>query len=387
VPDTYFKPNLEENPKMTARLFQPMSMRTLNLANRVVIGPMCQYSAVDGCTQAWHSIHLGQLALGNPGMLIVEATGVEPRGRISHGCVGLYDGATEASLGRTLRDIRSVCATPIGLQLGHAGRKASSGRPWEGGRLIPIDAGGWERVAPSAVPVTEDEPPPRALERDELPQLIEAFVAATRRADRIGFDAIELHAAHGYLLHQFLSPIANHREDDYGGTLANRMRFPLEVIAAVRAAWPAHKPLGVRISATDWIEGSGWHVPQAVEFSQRCAQLGVDWMDVSSGGISPKQQIQTGPGYQVPFAEAVRSGLSIPVMTVGLITEPQQAENILAEGKADLIGIARGALYDPRWVWRAAEALGGKVDAARQFWRSSPQGRAVVFNEVRYGQR
>ncbi len=372
---------------MSARLFESLSLRSLTLSNRVVIAPMCQYSAVDGRTQPWHSIHLGGLALGNPGLLIVEATGVEARGRISHGCVGLYDDPTEDSLAHTLREIRSVSATPIALQLGHAGRKASSSRPWEGGRLLEIGAGGWERIAPSAIPISDDEPPPRALDRDELPALVKAFVDASLRANRIGFDALELHAAHGYLLHQFLSPIANQREDDYGGSLANRMRFPLEVVAAVRAAWPAHKPLGVRISATDWVEGSGWDVAQAVEFSQRCAQLGVDWMDVSSGGVSPRQQVRLGPGYQVPFAEAVRSGLSIPVMAVGLITEPQQAEAILAEGKADLIGIARSALYDPRWVWRAAEVLGGTVDAARQFWRSTPRGKPAIFQEARHGQR
>jgi 2,4-dienoyl-CoA reductase-like NADH-dependent reductase (Old Yellow Enzyme family) len=372
---------------MTAKLFQSLSMRSLTLSNRVVIAPMCQYSAVEGCAQPWHTIHLGQLALGNPGLLIIEATAVERRGRISPGCTGLYNDATEESMGRTLREVRSVSATPIAVQLGHAGRKASSGRPWDGGKLITPEAGGWVRVAPSAVPVSDDEPPPRALERDEMAALVASFVDATQRADRIGFDGVELHAAHGYLLHQFLSPVANHREDDYGGSLANRMRFPLEVIAAVRAALPAHKPLGIRISATDWIEGSGWDVPQAVEFSQRCAQLGVDWIHVSSGGISPKQQIRLGPGYQVPFAESVRSGLSIPVIAVGLITEPQQAEAILAEGKADLIGIARAALHDPRWVWRAAEALGGQVNAARQYWRCTPRGKPVVFNEVRHGQR
>jgi 2,4-dienoyl-CoA reductase-like NADH-dependent reductase (Old Yellow Enzyme family) len=372
---------------MTARLFESLSMRSLTLPNRVVIAPMCQYSAVDGRTQPWHAIHLGQLALGNPGLLIMEATAVEPRGRISPGCVGLYDDASEESLAQTVRDVRSVSATPLALQLGHAGRKASSSRPWEGGKLLPVGAGGWERVAPSAIPVGEDEPSPTALTREDLEALIAAFVDATRRAERIGFDAIELHAAHGYLLHQFLSPIANQREDEYGGALAHRMRFPLEVIAAVRAAWPAHKPLGVRISATDWIEGSGWDVPQAVEFSKLCAQLGVDWMDVSSGGVSPRQQIRLGPGYQVPFAEAVRSGLSIPVMAVGLITDAQQAEAILSEGKADLIGIARAALYDPRWVWRAAEVLGGSVDAARQYWRCTPRGKPVVFGEIRHGQR
>lgn len=372
---------------MTVQLFEPLSLRSIRLPNRVVIAPMCQYSAIDGRAQAWHTAHLGQLALSGAGLLILEATAVEPRGRITPGCLGLYDDACESALEGVLKVIRSVAPIPLAIQLSHAGRKASSGRPWEGGALIPADQGGWKPIAPSSVPLKESEAAPDALSREDLDRLRDQFVAAASRADRLGFDAVEVHAAHGYLLHQFLSPVANQRADEFGGSLDNRMRFPLEVLAAVRSAWPAHKALGVRLSATDWIDTSSWQLTEAIEFARRCETLGVDWIDVSSAGISPQQKIVLGPGYQVPFAKAIREAVRIPVMTVGLITEPKQAEQILAEGNADMIGLARAMLYDPRWVWHAAAALGAQVPAPRQYWRSQPREHPTLFGDIRTAQR
>ncbi|HLS57400.1 MAG TPA: NADH:flavin oxidoreductase/NADH oxidase [Zeimonas sp.] len=372
-------------------LFTPFRLRSLTLPNRVVVSPMCQYSAVDGRAQPWHAVHLGQFAIGGAGLVFVEATAVEPAGRISPGCLGLYDDATEAALGEVLRALRSVGRTAIGIQLGHAGRKASSGRPWEGGQQIPADAGGWVPVAPSAVAISDREAPPRALERDEMDALKARFVDAVLRADRLGLDAIEVHGAHGYLLHEFLSPLANRREDEYGGSLENRMRWPLEVFAAMRAAWPAHKPMGIRLSATDWRDdlpaAQRFDLPDAVEFSRRCAAIGADWIDVSSGGISPQQNVRVGPGYQVPFAEAIRREAKVPVIAVGLITEPRQAEEIVASGQADLVALARAMLRNPHWTWEAAAALGAGVEAPRQYWRSLPREHPQLFGTTVFGQR
>lgn len=353
---------------------------------------MCQYSAVEGRAQPWHTVHLGHLAIGGAGLLLIEASAVEPAGRITHGDLGLYDDATEEALAHALQTVRSVSQVPIGIQLAHAGRKASSARPWEGGKLIDVDSGGWRRVAPSAVPVSDGEAAPHALERDELDALKLRFVEAVQRADRLGIDAVEVHAAHGYLLHQFLWPLSNRREDEYGGTLENRMRWPLEIIAAMRAAWPAHKPLGVRLSATDWRDDLAatqrFDLPDAVSFARACAQLGVDWIDVSSGGISPLQKVRLEPGYQVPFAETIRREVpGTHVMAVGLITEPRHAEEIVASGKADLVAIARAMLYDARWPWHAAAELGAKVDAPRQYWRSEPRDHPGLFGDTSHGQR
>jgi NADPH2 dehydrogenase len=336
-------------------------------------------------------VHLGQFAIGGAGLLVIEATAVEPAGRISPGCLGLYDDATEAALADVLHALRSVSRIPIGIQLGHAGRKGSSGRPWEGGQQIPAEAGGWTTVAPSAVPVGEHEAAPRALGRDELDALKGRFVDAVLRADRLGLDAIEVHGAHGYLLHQFLSPLANRREDEYGGSLENRMRWPLEVFAAMRAAWPAHKPMGMRVSATDWLDAlpaaERFDLPDAITFARRCAAIGADWIDVSSGGISPQQNVRLGPGYQVPFAEAIRREAKVPVIAVGLITEPRQAEDIVASGKADMVALARGLLRNPHWAWEAAAALGASVEAPRQYWRSQPREHPQLFGPTTFGQR
>ena len=371
---------------MTSQLFTPFSLRGLTLPNRVVVSPMCQYSAHEGDATDWHRIHLGNLALSGAGLLILEATAVEPIGRITHGCLGLYSDANERALGTVLEQVRQYSAIPIAVQLAHAGRKGSSARPWEGGHQIPAAQGGWLTAAPSARSHGANEEPPAALDDAGLARIRDAFVESARRADRIGVDAIELHVAHGYLLHQFLSPLANQRTDAYGGSLENRMRFPLEVYDAVRAVWPAQKPLGIRVSATDWVEG-GWDLDQTLVFAAALKARGCDWLDVSSGGVSPLQKIPLGPGYQMPFARAVRAATGIVTMGVGLITEAQQAEDIVAQGDADLVALARALLWDPRWPWHAAAALGAQVQAAPQYWRSEPRGVGKVFAGAQVGQR
>jgi 2,4-dienoyl-CoA reductase-like NADH-dependent reductase (Old Yellow Enzyme family) len=369
-----------------SQLFSPIRLRSLELPNRIVVSPMCQYSALDGRAQTWHTIHYGQLAISGAGMLLVEATAVEPAGRITHGCLGIYDDDCEEAMGWLLSAVREVSPIRIGIQIGHAGRKGSSGRPWEGGQLIAPDAGGWHTGGPSAVPHLEHETAPREFTREDLQALKACFVDAVERANRLGFESVEVHSAHGYLLHQFLSPISNRRDDEYGGSLENRMRFPLEVFAAMRAAWPAQKPIGVRASCTDWVEG-GWDLASTVEYAKRLEKLGADWLDASSGGASPKQKITAGPGYQVPFAEALRKELKMPVMAVGMITEPQQAEGIVASGKADMVALGRAMLGDPRWPWRAAAALGASVHAPRQYWRAPPSGSRTAFGATTFGAR
>lgn len=363
---------------MTSPLFAPLSLRSLSLPNRIVVSPMCQYAARDGDATDWHLMHLGQLAFSGAGMLIVEATGVELTGRISPGCLALASDANEAALARVVAAVRRYAHMPLAIQLGHAGRKASSQLPWEGGRNLPIAAGGWQTVAPSPIPHDAGDSVPRALDDDGIQCVVQAFAMAARRAARAGFDAIELHMAHGYLLHQFLSPLANQRTDDYGGSLENRMRLPLEVFAAARAAWPADKPLGVRISATDWVDG-GWDIEQSVILAQALRRLGCDWIDVSSGGLSPRQKIPLGPGYQVPLAERVRRETGLPVIAVGMITEPRQAESIIASGSADMVALARGLLWNPHWPWQAAAELGANVDVPPQYWRSLPAGARPIF--------
>ena len=371
---------------MTSPLFAPIRLRDLTLPNRIIVSPMCQYSAEEGSAVDWHLIHLGQLSLGGPAMLFVEATGVEAIGRITPGCLGLYSDANERALDRVLTAVRKYSPIALGIQLAHAGRKGSSEVPWRGGQLIPADRGGWRPVAPSAVPITPEEAPPEALDRTGLKRVRDAFVASTRRAQRLGFDAIELHSAHGYLLHEFLSPISNRRDDEYGGSRENRMRFPLEVFGAVREAWPAEKPLGVRISSTDWIEG-GWDIADSVAYAAELKHRGCDWIDCSSGGISPQQKIALGPGYQVPFARRIRAEVGIATVGVGLITDTKQAEAIVASGDADMVALARAMLYDPRWAWHAAATLGGQVHGPQQYWRSPPREAGPIFGETKVGQR
>ena len=371
---------------MTSALFQPLKLRELQLPNRIMISPMCQYSATEGNASDWHLIHLGQLALGGVGLLCIEATAVEAIGRITPACLGLYSDENESALRRVLAALRHYGDTPLAIQLAHAGRKASSYAPCDGGKLIAREAGRWEPIAPSALAFSETEPAPREMNAADLARVREAFVQAAQRSARLGIDAIELHAAHGYLLHEFLSPLSNRRGDSYGGSLENRMRFPLEVFAAVRAVWPAAKPLGVRISASDWIEG-GWDLAQSIEFARRLKAAGCDWIDASSGGLAPGQKIALGPGYQVPFAEAIRKEVGITTIAVGLITEPKQAEDIIASGRADMVALARGMLYEPHWAWRAAAELGGELRAPKQYWRAPSRGAEAIFRSAKVGQR
>lgn len=367
-------------------LFSPIGLGRLTLANRIVIAPMCEYSADNGKATDWHMIHLGHLALSGAGLLITEATAVEPGGRITPADLGLWDDETEQSIDKVLQAIRRYSPIRMGIQLAHAGRKASSAAPWEGGSQLPLDRGGWVCDAPSAVAYKDGELPPRALDRAGLDRVRDAFAQAARRAGRLGFDTIEVHAAHGYLLHQFLSPLANQRSDEYGGSLENRMRFPLEVFDAVRAAFGAGKPVGVRVSATDWVDG-GWDIEQTIAFAQALKARGCDYIDVSSGGMSPAQKIPLSPGYQVPFAERVKRETGLPTMAVGLITEPQHANEIIAQGKADMVSLARGMLYDPRWPWHAAAQLGAQVQAPQQYWRSQPRELKELFFNASFGQR
>ncbi|HEX4418368.1 MAG TPA: NADH:flavin oxidoreductase/NADH oxidase [Kofleriaceae bacterium] len=363
------------------KLFSSLALRDLTLANRVVVSPMCQYSADHGQATAWHMIHLGSLALSGAGLLCIEATAVEADGRITPADLGLYDDATEAALRPILAAIRQHSKIPVAMQLAHAGRKASCALPWEGGKQLAAADGGWTTSSASALAFHADESPPLALDPTGMARVRDAFAAAARRADRLGIDAIEVHAAHGYLLHQFLSPIANHRTDGYGGSLANRLRFPLEVFEAIRAAFPAGKPVGVRVSASDWIDG-GWDIDQTIAFARELQQRGVDWIDASSGGISPAQKIAVGPGYQVPFADAIKQATGVTTMAVGMITDPQQAEDLIASGKADLVALARAMLYDARWPWHAAAALGAHVDGPPQYWRAPPAEHARLFGNA-----
>jgi 2,4-dienoyl-CoA reductase-like NADH-dependent reductase (Old Yellow Enzyme family) len=367
-------------------LFSPIELRGLKLKNRIMVSPMCQYSADDGVATDWHFTHINSLALSGAAMFCIEATHVEAIGRITPGCLGLYSDACEAALKQILSSVRKHSTAAVGMQLAHAGRKASSARPWDGGQLIPESQGGWQTVAPSALPHKEGEAAPLALDAAGLKRIRDAFVDCAKRADRLGIDALELHGAHGYLLHQFLSPIANQRTDQYGGSLANRMRFPLEVFDAVREAFPHDKPIGMRVSSTDWVEG-GWDLAQTIEFVKELKTRGIDWIDASSGGVSPKQKIPLGPGYQVPFAEAVKRETGVTTIAVGLITEAKQAEAILADGKADMVALARAMLYDPRWGWHAAAELGGQVDAPPQYWRSQPSTQKELFGKTTFGAR
>jgi 2,4-dienoyl-CoA reductase-like NADH-dependent reductase (Old Yellow Enzyme family) len=370
-----------------SHLFEPLQLGHLRLANRIVVAPMCQYSAQEGNATDWHRIHLGQLALSGAGLLVLEATAVSAVGRISPQDLGLYSDANEAALADVLASVRAHAPIAVAIQLGHAGRKGSSRAPWDGGKQIrPGAPQGWTTEAPSAVPHAEGEVPPAALDAVGLARVRDAFAQASRRAARLGIDGIELHAAHGYLLHQFLSPIANKRTDAYGGNLENRMRFPLEVFDAVRAAFPAERPVWVRVSGTDWVPG-GWDLPDTVAFAQALQARGCAAIHVSSGGVSPAQKIALGPGYQVPFAQRIKEATGLPTIAVGLITEPEQAEAIVREGRADAVALARAMLYEPRWPWHAAARLGGQVVAPRQYWRSEPREHRGLFIGLHYGQR
>jgi 2,4-dienoyl-CoA reductase-like NADH-dependent reductase (Old Yellow Enzyme family) len=356
-----------------SKLFSPYTLGPLALDNRVVIAPMCQYSANDGMPSDWHMIHLGHMALSGAALLILEATSVTPEGRITPSDLGLWSDAHAAALAPVVQSIRNHSPIKLGIQLAHAGRKASTAVPWEGNaHIAPGAPGGWQTVAPSALPYEEGETTPLALDAAGMARIRDGFVAAAQRAHALGFELIEVHGAHGYLLHQFMSPLSNQRSDQYGGSLENRIRFPLEVFAAIRAAVPATMAVGMRISATDWVDG-GWDIEQSVRLAQELEKLGCDFIHVSSGALSPQQKIPVGPNYQIGFAERIKRETSMPTIGVGLITEAEQAEQIIVDGQADLVGLARAMLFNPRWPWHAAARLGAQVSAPPQYLRSQPR--------------
>ena len=358
----------------------------LTLSNRIVIAPMCQYSAIGGLANDWHLSHWASLLNSGAGLFTIEATAVSPEGRITPGCLGLWDDATAHALGDHLARARRLAPpVPVCIQLSHAGRKASSEVPWRGGMLIAADQGGWTPLAPSALPHLPLEAAPRELTRDDIARIVADFVAAARRAAALGIEAVELHSAHGYLLHQFLSPVSNQRTDEYGGSFDNRIRFPMEVFSAVRQAFGG--VLGMRVSATDWVDG-GWTPDETAELARRLKAAGAQYVHVSSAGVSPQQKIPVGPEYQVPLARDVRRAAGLTTIAVGLITEAQQAEAVLQRGDADLIALARAFLYQPRWGWQAAAALQAQVQATPAYWRCLPREAAGVFGpEARIGMR
>ncbi|MEM7744991.1 MAG: NADH:flavin oxidoreductase/NADH oxidase [Pseudomonadota bacterium] len=356
------------------RLFDPIKLRGVEIPNRITVAPMCQYTAQDGVPGNWHLVHLGQFAISGPGLVFTEATGVEEEGRITLGCTGLWNDTQEEAWRPVVEFFRAYGASKIGIQLAHAGRKASTDLPWKGGKPLSAEQGAWQTVGPSAEPYGDGWHTPAELGDNSLKRVREAFVSATERSIRLDFDVIELHSAHGYLLHQFLSPVSNTRTDQYGGSLENRMRFPLEVFDACRAIWPEEKPMGVRFSATDWVDGSSWGIEEAVTYTKALLDHGCDFVDVSSGGNSPAQAIKVGPGYQTIFAAEIKRQVpAMTVMAVGKITEAHQAEHILQTNQADMVALARGITYDSRWAWHAAEALGDQRAAfPAQYARSHP---------------
>lgn len=360
---------------MTSALFSPFSLRDLTLPNRIVVSPMCQNSAVDGLPQPWHAMHLGSLAVSGAALLIVEATAVEAAGRITIDDLGLYDDAQEAALTKLVADIRSYSDIAIGVQLGHAGRKSSTRSPNDGRfRSIVLDEGegAWTTFAPSPIAFGDGWPAPQSLDQAGLARVRAAYVQAAQRADRIGFDLIELHAAHGYLLSQFLSPLSNRRDDAYGGSLENRMRFPLECLAAVRAVWPQHKPIGMRINGSDFTDG-GFTPDEALIYAQALCAAGADYVTTSAGMITPDSKFpRVEPGYLLPLASDMRAQ-GITTMGVGMILTPQQAEAVIAQGRADLVAIARALLDDPRWPWHAAEALGAAPPIPHRYHYAHPR--------------
>ncbi len=356
---------------MESALFSPLKLRDVTLANRIVVAPMCQYSARDGLAGDWHLMHYGNLAVSGAGLVVAEAVAVSPEGRITPGCLGLYSDEAEAALARVVAFCRDYGNVTMGVQLSHSGRKGACAVPWQGGAPIPGDQGGWTTVAPSAIPFTAAHPVPEALDAARLDRLKAAFVDAAKRAGRIGFDVVEIHAAHGYFLNEFLSPLSNTRPDAYGGSLENRMRYPLEVFAAVRDALPAGKAVGMRISAIDWAEG-GWEMTDSIALARALEGVGCDFIHVSSGGSTADAEIPGGPGYEVGFAAELKRETAIPIMAVGQISEARQAETIVRTGQADLVALGRGMLYNPRWTWHAAHALGQQAAYPRQYGRAHP---------------
>jgi len=351
-----------------SHLFDPLTIRGVTLRNRIGVSPMCMYSAEDGMANDWHLVHLGARAVGGAGLIIAEATAVEARGRISPADLGIWRDDQIEPLARIARFVKSQGAVP-GIQIAHAGRKAGSARPWEGGKPLSDELGGWEVVAPSAVPFADGYRTPHALTGDEIAQIVACFRDGARRLALAGFEWLEIHAAHGYLLHSFLSPISNQRTDEYGGSFDNRIRIVIDVARAIRTVWSEDKPLTIRFSATDWIEG-GWDIEDSVELARRLKPEGVDLIDCSSGGIAPGIKIPVGAGYQVPLAEQVRHGAQIATAAVGLITSAQHADEIVRSGQADVVLLARELLRDPQWALRAAHTLGQPVPFPQQYHRA-----------------
>ncbi len=351
-----------------SQLFQPLKIRDVEFRNRVFVSPMCQYSSDEGVPTDWHLVHLGSRAVGGAACVIVEATGVSPEGRISPWDSGLWSQQQARAFVRINRFIKDQGSVPA-VQLAHAGRKASTAQPWNGGGAVPVGSGGWKPLGPSAIAFDEHSPVPREMSIGDIDAVVEQFIASARLSADAGFEVIELHMAHGYLLHEFLSPLANHRTDQYGGSLENRMRLPLRIASAVREVWPAGLPLFVRISATDWAEG-GWDLPQSVLLAKKMKEIGIDLIDCSSGGQVPHAKIPLGPGYQVPFAEAIRRETGIATGAVGMITEAHQAEKIITSGQADVVLLARELLRDPYWPLHAAKELGAKIEWPKQYGRA-----------------
>jgi 2,4-dienoyl-CoA reductase-like NADH-dependent reductase (Old Yellow Enzyme family) len=352
---------------MDAPLFSPLTLRGLTLDNRIVVGPMCQYSAENGSATDWHLMHLGQFATSGAGLVITESAHVEPVGRITHGCLGLYSDANEDALGRVVQFCKTHGLAKMGVQLSHAGRKGSTRLPWEG-RAAPLSDDAWETIGCSGQPRAEGWPRPTPLDEAGMDRVRQAHVDAVVRASRIGFDLVEVVMAHGYLLHEFLSPLSNHREDAFGGDLENRMRFPLSVFAAMRDAWPDGKPMGVRVSATDWVEG-GWTPEDTADLAIALKNLGCDYIAVSSGGLSLDQSVPLGEGHQVALAAEIRAASGLPVMAMGMIEDPNHANRIVADGEADMVALARAMLSDPHWPWYAAAVLEQDVSYPPQYLR------------------
>lgn len=353
------------------KLFSSTQIGQQTLENRIVIPPMCQYSAIDGKATDWHTMHYGALSHSGAALLIFEATAVCPEGRLSPYDLGLWNEETKQSMTSLIESIKRYSAMPLGIQLVHAGRKASMPEPWNETQYIPVTQGSWKTVAPSAIAYDQHHDTPKELSLDEIRTIIQQFIEAAERADQAGFDLIEIHGAHGYLIHQFLSPLTNLRTDQYGGSLENRMRFAIEIFKGIRRVVSLDKPVGIRISATDWIDG-GWDLQQSIALATELKTLGCDFIDVSTGALHPAQKIPVGPNYQVPFAQAIKEQVGMPTITVGLITEAVQAEAIIETDQADMVAIGRGILYNPHWPWHAAAELGAQISVPPQYLRSQP---------------
>lgn len=355
---------------MASMLFSPLTLRDLVIPNRIMVSPMGQYSSKNGSASDWHLMHYGTMSVSGAGLVMIEASAINPDGRLSPNDMGLWSDDNEVALARVIAFCRQHGGAHLGIQLWHSGRKGSVRVAWEHQARIPVEEGGWVPLGPSPLAYPK-RTEPRPLDEGDMDQQIQDYVAATKRADRLGLDVLELHSAHGYLLHNFLSPLTNVRTDKYGGSLENRMRFPLQVFKAIRAAWPAHKPLGARISSVDFVDG-GWGIEDSIAFVRELQKLGCDYVTASGGGSVPEQNIKVGPGYQVPYAEQIRRATGMVTVAVGLITEPTQAEDILSSGRADMVALGRRMLYNPRWPWHAAAEFGEEFFYPKQYERSHP---------------